>query len=444
MSVSWINKLNESDSRLHKEAVLTQALTMTDLGHVDTIRFLSLLKACYNPFITFGVKAVPVTDGLVDRENPWDDFQALLGELSHRALTGHAARDAIVAMSTRFDTDEWNVFCRPIILKDVRAGVSEKTINKVCKKTDFEIPVFGCQLATDSVGNPNMVGNKRLEMKLDGVRVLMMVIPSVGDLTVISYSRNGKVYDNFQHIEKQIQEKFWPLVRKAASSNLCMGFVFDGEVVGKSFNDLMKQARRKTDAPATDSVFTIFDIIPLDAFREGHWNAQLTKRVRILDDMSPIINEMPNVKLLPHIIVDLDTSEGKDQFHRFCKDMVEQGFEGAMIKDMKAPYECKRNTSWMKFKPVITVDLEVVGIEEGTGRNEGRLGALVCSGVDSGKTITVNCGSGFSDEQRTGFWVDREIVIGQTAEVMADAVSQNQDGTYSLRFPRFVRFRDDK
>ena len=83
-------------------------------------------------------------------------------------------------------------------------------------------------------------------------------------------------------------------------------------------------------------------------------------------------------------------------------------------------------------------------MEEGTGRNIGRLGALVCAGTDDGKDITVNVGSGFSDSDRDILYSDRNLVIGRTVEILCDVITQNQDGTYSLRFPRFVRFRDDK
>ena len=69
------------------------------------------------------------------------------------------------------------------------------------------------------------------------------------------------------------------------------------------------------------------------------------------------------------------------------------------------------------------------------------MGAFVCSGVDDGKEIIVNVGSGFSDDNRTEFWNNRDSIIGQIVEVRADAVTQNQDGTYSLRFPRFLQFR---
>ena len=444
MSASWINKLNESDSRLHKEDVIKQALEASVLGSTNAINFLSFTKACYNPYVTFGVRQVPDTVGITDAENPWDEFNELMLQLSQRRLTGHAARDAIQITAERFDSEEWNTFLAPVLRRDLRAGISDKTVNKICKKTDYEIPIFGCQLATNSEGRPEMKGIKRLEPKLDGVRMLLMVIPSDFGTTVVCYSRNGKVFENFGHIEEQISNNWVKMVRKAATSNLSMGFVLDGEVIGNSFQELMRQARRKTDVQADDSVYNVFDIIPLDAFREGHWNAQLEKRIQILDDMRPIIDAMPNVELLPHLMVDLDTAAGKDQLERYAKDNVNAGFEGIMIKELEAPYICKRSTDWMKWKPTLTVDLEVVGVEEGTGRNLGRLGALVCHGVDDGKEITVNVGSGFSDVDRDDYWTNRNLVIGRTAEVLCDVITQNQDGTYSLRFPRFVRFRDDK
>ena len=443
MSASWINKLNESDSRLHKEDVVKQALEAAVLGSTNAQAFLGLAKATYNPYVTFGVKQIPDTVGISGAENPWQEFNELLVRLSQRQITGHAARDAIQAIADRFDSTEWNTFCAAVLRRDLRAGISSTTINKICKKTDYEIPIFGCQLATNSEGRPEMKGVKRLEPKLDGVRALFTVIPSDGEITVICFSRNGKVFENFGHIEEQIRNNFDRLVRGHMNA-LIDGFVLDGEVIGNTFQELMRQARRKSDVQAEDSVFNIFDIIPLADFRAGHWNAQLEKRIKILENIRHVIDDMPNVELLPHIMVDLDTAAGKDQLERYAKDNVNAGFEGIMIKEMSAPYLCKRSTDWMKWKPTITVDLEVIGVEEGTGRNVGRLGALVCSGVDDGKEISVNVGSGFSDTDRDDYWGNRNVVIGRTAEILCDVITQNQDGTYSLRFPRFVRFRDDK
>ena len=80
-------------------------------------------------------------------------------------------------------------------------------------------------------------------------------------------------------------------------------------------------------------------------------------------------------------------------------------------------------------------------VEEGTGKNLGRLGAFVCEGQDDGKFITVNVGSWLTDDMRDSFWADSSTLIGQLVEVRADAITQNQDGTYSLRFPRFKGFR---
>ena len=86
------------------------------------------------------------------------------------------------------------------------------------------------------------------------------------------------------------------------------------------------------------------------------------------------------------------------------------------------------------------MSLEVLATEEGKSRNVGKLGALICEGVDDGN-IKVNVGSGLSDAQRDEFWTDKDKLIGMVAEVRADAVPQNprwfQD---SLRFPRSQTF----
>jgi DNA ligase-1 len=157
--------------------------------------------------------------------------------------------------------------------------------------------------------------------------------------------------------------------------------------------------------------------------------------------MSQHQSALPNVAMVGQELVDLDTIKGQARFKMINAQAVAGGYEGIMIKDPLAGYECKRSVAWLKLKPFIEVSLEIVDVEEGTGRNVGRLGAIVCQGVDDEKTIRVNVGSGFSDSDRDVYWASRDSILGQIVEVRADAVTQNQDGTYSLRFPRFLRFR---
>lgn len=437
MSASWIGDLASSDSRLHKEKVIEKALMAAKLGSSDAQCFLFNCYQAYNPFYTFNVRQVPEVDGQNDRPNAWPKFWALLENLRTRSVTGHAARDAIQECSELFNNDEWNLVCRPVITKDLRCGISEKTLNKVLGKSEWAIPVFGCQLAQDSSDQQQKLkGIKRLEVKLDGVRVLAIVSGNACTL----YSRNGKEFANFPQIAEAILDN-----RRAFQYGRGTGghFVLDGEIVGESFQKLMKQAHRKSDAKTAGMVYHIFDVVPLDAFQEGHWNVQQYKRIEWLESARSILSEETAcLRIMNGLDVDLDTAEGHDIMNRYAEDAVAQGFEGIMIKSMDAPYQCKRSDFWMKWKPTITVDLEIVGFDQGTGRNLNRLGAIICEGEDNGRRIRVNVGSGFSDSDRDEYWIARGDLLGHLVEVQADAITQNQDGTYSLRFPRFLRFRD--
>ena len=198
----------------------------------------------------------------------------------------------------------------------------------------------------------------------------------------------------------------------------------------------------KTDVETEGMVDHVFDVVPLHDFERGYWNMQQYKRINLLEDNRERFTKTDCVRVMPGLDVDLDTAEGHDIMNRYAQTCVEEGFEGIMIKAVDAPYVCKRADYWMKWKPTISVDLEIVGFEPGTGRNEGRLGAIICEGVDNDRRIRVNVGSGFSDADRDDYWAGRDGLLGHLVEVQADAVTQNQDGSYSLRFPRFLRFRD--
>jgi DNA ligase 1 len=330
---------------------------------------------------------------------------------------------------------QWNNWYRRILIKDLRCGVSEKTINKVVEKEwpEYAVPVFSCQLAHDSANHEGKVkGKKYIEVKLDGVRVLTIVRT---DGRVEQFSRNGKELVNFEHITKQISA----VVKKDPPK---YDLVLDGEVMSSSFQDLMKQVHRKSDVEANDAVLHLFDMCPLDKFQEGRWDKdQETRSLYVYEWHKKHKADLPNVAVVGHELVDLDTDEGSKRFKEINQFAIDGGYEGIMIKDPKAPYECKRTHSWLKLKPFIEVSLNVVAVEEGTGKNVGKLGALVCEGVDDNRSIRVNCGSGFTDSDRDTFWNDRAALIGQVVEVRADAITQNQDGSYSLRFPRFLHFR---
>jgi DNA ligase-1 len=214
--------------------------------------------------------------------------------------------------------------------------------------------------------------------------------------------------------------------------------------VGQSFQDLMRQAQRKRDVDTSDMVYHIFDWMPLAEFEEGHCNTPQRRRTEWLETQRELIESQPALAVTTGITVDLDVAQGHDQLQRYAEDAVALGLEGIMIKDLSAPYECRRSSSWMKLKPVLSVDLSIIAVEEGTGKNVGKLGALVCEGVDNGRHIKVNVGSGLTDVQRIDFWNNQDSLPGQTVEILCDVITQNQDGGYSLRFPRFLRFRDDK
>ena len=422
-----IHELEANDSRLVKESIVKVAAVQgNDI-------FFAGCRLALDSMTTFGLKQIPEKKDADGAGLDWPDFVAIVERLVDRTLTGNAARDTVAEMMSEATQEQWNGWYRRILIKDLRCGTSEKTINKVVEKINdhYVMPTFGCQLAHDSANHEGkLTGKKLVEVKLDGVRVITIVYP---DGRVLQFSRNGKELLNFDTIRAQLA---------SVSSQLKVPMVLDGEVMSSSFQDLMKQVHRKENVVTNDAVLNLFDYITLREFEQGTSPVKQDHRSTMLREWyDTVVDQLPNIRVLANEEVDLDTDEGQQQFRDINARAIAGGYEGIMIKDPAAPYECKRTASWLKLKPFIEVSLAVVDFEEGTGRNAGRLGAIICEGEDDGRRIRVNVGSGFSDSDRDSYWAGRDQMVKQIVEVRADAVTQNQDGTYSLRFPRFLRFR---
>lgn len=406
-----IQKLESDNSRLFKEEVILNTA-------LHQYEFVSGAKLALDPYTTFGIKQIPIS-----KENgpglSWAQFTELTTKLANRSATGNEAKDLIDFHMTLATQDEWNFWYRRILLKDLKCGVSEKTLNKC----GIEIPRFQCMLASNGENNKHMKGKCLVEAKYDGVRALVIVKNNVATI----YSRNGKQLVNFPHIEK------------AFSREDLNDMVFDGEIMSNNFQSLMKQIHRKTDAKTEDAFLALFDGIHLSEFNAGKSTDTLLERKEMLEIVYNKLIYDPSVELVDYIEIDLDTEY--DKFKALNKEALENGYEGLMVKPIDGVYECKRSNLWFKIKPFIEVTLSIVSVEEGQGRFEGTTGAIICEGEDEGVFIKVNCGGGLSDKQRNDIWKNKEEMIGQLVEIKADSISQNEDGNHSLRFPRFKTFR---
>ena len=189
-----IQLLERDNSRLYKEDMLSQ--------YIDDEGLVKGLLYCLDNMITFGVADIPYSDTQGEGITA-DEFYHLADQLKNRELTGNAARDAILSLSLQSTIDQWNDWYRRILIKDLRCGVSLKTVNNVKKGT---IPVFTYMLAHSGDNNPKKItGDCVVEYKYDGVRAIIIVENSNATI----YSRNGKQLKNFPHIEEAFSNKMF-------------------------------------------------------------------------------------------------------------------------------------------------------------------------------------------------------------------------------------------
>jgi len=382
--------------------------------YLNNLYFSTLMSYTFNPYRSFHVVKVPKVKKEnrkpIEPQEAWKLFILNADACSKREVTGNAAINLIHSTFQQC-SEAQEKWMRKVLKKNLAIGVSTKSLNKV--QPNF-IPTFDVALA-QKFERKRMSEWVYIEPKLDGIRCLAIVENGETKL----FTRAGKLITNFDDtIGKEL-------------SQLVSG-CYDGEIMSNDFTDLMRQVYRKEDKNISDVYFAIFDYLTPEEWRKKEGSYSLKSRKNILK-ANVIESANKYLKTVPYEAELMPSEEVLKETH---DRWVSQGYEGIMIKDTDALYSFGRDWSVMKYKAFFDADCPIVGLKEGTGKHQGKLGSFL---VDY-KGVEVNVGSGLNDELREAIWKDRDSHIGRIIEVRYQ--EETPDG--SLRFPTFVCFRNDK
>ena len=351
---------------------------------------------------------------------PLDAIKEFLGKLEN--TRGNDALDLIKTYYSTLSVDFQKWLTR-IIVGDLRIGMSINSINKVLVERNLKpIEKFGVQLcgAIKNIkdydkGFPIIVG-----CKYDGMRCIV----KKEDDKITMTSRQGK---NIDYVPELIE--FF--------ESIMDDFIIDGEILCNNFSDLQKRIGRKADniEPIENLHFRVYDIISFNNDNLAEED-QLNRTNFLRDNFFFGTSKDFKFKIEEYKFI-----KNQEKLEQFYKKMCERKEEGIVIKLVDKAYEVDSRKNWWKVKPKMSNTFKIIGFEYGTGKNKDKISVLKVE--DLSKTITSNVGSGFTDDNREYLTNNKNILIGKLCDIEYNEITKNKVGKYSLRFPRFQKFRDD-
>tara|TARA_Y100000758_G_scaffold198670_1_gene141788 strand:+ start:2065 stop:3489 length:1425 start_codon:yes stop_codon:yes gene_type:complete len=434
-----LTRLESDNSRLFKETVLTI--------NEDHEQLKRVLKAALDPYTQYYQRKIPEFERSCEMTTKTLDWALdQLPTLSNREYTGNAAIEQLVKILVSL-TDENAEVIKRVVTKDLKCGVSIKTVNKVFGKGFID--TYPCMLASafnqksfKAIKYPALA-----QTKADGMRA-NIIIDKEGGVDV--RSRNGKQIMLDGHFDNFVKAIFY---KSATLGNLSSfhGAVLDGELLvmdededkvldRKTGNGILNKAVKGTITPEETARVRLvcWDMIPLQDFKNGLCTIPYFDRLAVLDDRMKAVFNIQEKQLVDILrVTPVDNYEQAE----FCfKQALEAGEEGIIVKNGDSPWENKRSKYQVKMKAELEADLLVEEVNFGTGKYEHLVGSLSCTTKDG--TLKVNVGSGLSDEQRNLPFKD---FIGKIVSVKYnEKIKDKATGNWSLFLPIFQELRLDK
>ena len=417
----FVKEISANNSRKYKQEVLEK--------YKDDAIIQRYLKIAFDPYAVYGISTKKLYKSLAVNHITGIDsvFELFTYLTQHNTGTDQTVSlcQELLSYMAAYDKEAAELL-EKLICKDLSIGCDAKTINSVIPGL---IPTFDVQLANKYFDKPEIVEGKEFAIttKIDGGRII--ALKENGQVSF--YTRAGQKYEGLVDLERELAEAF--------PDGVCL----DGEITlfdntGIPSKEAYKQTMKITrkDGDKTGLKMLVFDAMYAKEFKAQEcnrsWSCRRECLEKLFDRVKPTYFE-----LLPILYRGTDTN----MITVLLDEAIAQNEEGVMINICNAEYMFKRTAALLKVKKMNTLDLEVVGYEEGSGRLAGTLGALHVR-YKNGNIVKV--GSGFSDELRRLIWLEPSDFVGKIIECQYFEETTNADGGISLRFPVFKDFRNDK
>lgn len=367
--------------------------------------------------------------------------------LYKRKVTGNNAKIYIRDYMHVLDQEQQELF-KMLLLKDIRAKVGATLVNKVWSNLCVSVPYMRCSLPDE----------KTLEKFKKAEK---FIVQTKGDGMFASLVLDGTDWKEGNASQGSIQlftrngNKFQQQFAEYIANNLTdSNSVYEGELIcfrgnemlsRKEGNGILNSVMQGGEIPDGIRVhYYVWNRLPLADWKAGKTGLPYSTCLRVCfqkvkQGMSTCGRKDPTNMSL----IEFDYAASLEEAYAFNNEQLAKGLEGSIIKTLTHKWRDGTSKECLKLKLAVEIDLIWYGSVEGNGKAAGMLGAM-CLKSSCGKLV-VDCGTGFTDEQRKQLWNDREALHGSVVTVTAnDVLTKEGSNTLSLFLPVFVEVRKDK